>query len=84
MEESLSIAINSSIETKTKVDDRASIGNENFDNTLIESIWKELKGSVDREDVCQAVLEAKARYQNAAIKSFIPILIRRYVLERLQ
>ena len=84
MEKSLSIGINSGIETKTEVDDHTSIASGNIDNALIESIWKELNGRVDREDIRRAVLEAKARYHNAATKIFIPIFIRRYVLDRLQ
>jgi hypothetical protein len=84
MEEGLSIEKNSSIETKTEVDDRASTTSGNIDNALIESIWKEMDGRVDRDNINQAVLEARARYQQATIDSFIPIFIRRYVLERLQ
>ena len=84
MEEGLSIGIKTSIETKIEVDDRASSTSGNIDNALIESIWKELNGRVDREYISQAVLEASARYQHAPIKTFIPIFIRRYVLDRLQ
>ena len=84
MEEGLSIAIKSPIETRIEVDARASSTSGNIDNALIESIWKELNGRVDREYIRRAVLEAKARYQHATIKTFIPIFIRRYVLDRLQ
>ena len=84
MQEAFSIGKNSGIETKTEVDDRISIASGNIDNALIELIWKELNGRLDREDISRAVLEAKARYQNATIKTFLPIFIRRYVLERLQ
>ena len=84
MQEAFSIGKNSGIETKTEVDDRISIASGNIDNALIESIWKELNGRVDREDISRAVLEAKARYQHAAIKTYLPIFIRRYVLERLE
>ena len=84
MEEGLSIGKNSSIETKTEVDDRASTTSGSIDNALIESIWNEMNGRVDRDNINQAVLEARARYQQATIETFIPIFIRRYVLERLQ
>ena len=67
MQEAFSIGKNSGIETKTEVDDRISIASGNIDNALIESIWKELNERVDREDISRAVLEAKARYQHAAI-----------------
>ncbi len=78
MEEALSI------ETKTGDVERVSIASETIDHALIESICKELNGRVDREYIRLAVLEAKARYQHATIKAFIPIFIRRYVLKRLQ
>lgn len=84
MEETLSTGIKSSIEINTEVDERVSIASENNDNALIESIWEELNGCVDRENISRTILEAKARYQNAAINTYLPILIRRYVLERLQ
>jgi hypothetical protein len=53
------------------------------DNALIESIWKALDSRVDREQITQAILEAEAGYKNARVKTFIPIFIRRDVLERL-
>ena len=84
MEEGLSIGIKSSIETKAEVDDRASSTSGNIDNALIESIWKELNGRVDRDYIRRAILEASEKFQHAPIKTFIPIFIRRYVLERLQ
>ena len=84
MQEAFSIGKNSGIETKTEVDDRISIASGNIDNALIESIWKDLNGRVDREYIRRAVLEARARYKHATIKTFIPIFIRRYVLKRLQ
>lgn len=84
MEEEFSIGRKSPIETKIEFDDRASSRSGNIENALIESIWKDLNGRVDREHIRRAVLEARARYKHATIKTFIPILIRRYVLERLQ
>ena len=84
MGKALSIGVKSSIETNTEVDERVSIASENTDNALIESIWEELNGRVDREIISQTVLEANTRYQNAAIKTFLPILTRRYVLKMLQ
>ena len=84
MQEAFSIRKNSGIETKTEVDDRISIASGNIDNALLESIWKELNGRVDRGDISLVNLEAKARYHNAAIKTYLPIFIQRYVLERLE
>ena len=84
MEEDLPIGIKSSIETKPELNDRESSSSGNIDNALIESIWKDLNGRIDREYIRRAVLEARARYKHATIKTFLPVFIRRYVLERLQ
>jgi hypothetical protein len=70
--------------TVIEVDDHESSTSENIDNALIESIWKELNGRADREIISRTVLEARASYQHATIKTFIPILIRRDVLDRLK
>ena len=66
-----------------RADDSAGIGSGFVDNALIESIWKTLDGRLDREQIRQAILEAEAGYQNAHVKTFIPIFIRRDVLKRL-
>ena len=84
MEENLSIRINSSTIARGADDDSASIGSGYADKALIESIWKALDGRVDREHIRQAILEAAAGYQNATVKAFIPIFIRRDVLQRLK
>jgi len=84
MKERLSNGRKSPIETKIEFDDRATSTSGNIENALIESIWKDLNGRVDREYIRRAVLEARARYKHATIKTFIPIFIRRYVLKRLQ
>ena len=63
MEEDLPIGIKSSIETKPELNDRESSSSGNIDNELIESIWKDLNGHVDREYIRRAVLEARARYK---------------------
>ena len=57
---------------------------ETADDTLVELIWKELNGRVDREQIRQAILKVKATYQDATVKTFVPIFIRREVLEMLQ
>jgi hypothetical protein len=84
MEERLSIGRKSPMETKIEVDDHASNTSGYIENALIESIWKDLNGCVEREYIRRVVLEARARYEHATIKTFIPIFIRRYVLKRLQ
>jgi hypothetical protein len=84
MEESLSIRIDSPTIARAGDADSAGLGSGYADKALIESIWKALDGRVDREQITQAILEAAARYQNARVKTFIPIFIRRDVLQRLK
>ena len=81
MAEDLSVEIDMSPNTWAGVDD----GTRSFDqNSLIETIWKECHGRIEREQIRQAILKAEAKYQTATIKTFIPIFIRRDVLEELR
>jgi hypothetical protein len=50
---------------------------------LIEETWRELKGEVPRSRIREVVTELANRYENAKVKAFIPILIRRQVIELL-
>ena len=79
-----SVTINSSTIAMAGDADSAGLGSGYADKALIESIWKALDGRVDREQIRQAILEAAAGYQNASVKTFIPIFIRRDVLQRLK
>jgi hypothetical protein len=83
MEESLSIRIDSPTIAQAGVGDGADMGSGHVDKALVESIWKALDGRVDRRHIRQAILEAEAGYQNATVQTFIPIFIRRKVLEML-
>ena len=78
-----SVSVNSSTIARVGDDESASVGSGFVDNALIESVWKVLDGRVDREHIRQAILEVEAGYQNASVKAFIPIFVRREVLERL-
>ena len=84
MEETFSIGSRVPLESRSESYDHASVASGNIDNTLVESIWHELNGRVDREYIDQAILEANSRYQNAVIKTFVPKFIRRYVLNKLR
>ena len=50
---------------------------------LIEKTWSELKGEVPRSRIREVVTELANRYEDAKVKAFIPILIRRQVIELL-
>ena len=53
-------------------------------NALIESLVEEMGDIAGRDKIEQAVGVAGKKYRNATVKNFLPILIRREVLKRLQ
>ena len=53
------------------------------DDSLIEKVWCELGGQLPRERVSRVVTEVALRFQDARVKTFLPILIHRRTLERL-
>ena len=67
------------IETKD-----ASNTDDQVDNNLVEAIWDELDGTVARECIKQAIVEAEAKYEHAQVKTYVPILMRRYILQNLK
>lgn len=54
------------------------------DEALLDSIWIELDGVVGRERIQLAIVRARAKYANARVKIFVPILVRRHVLYELR
>ena len=62
-----------------------SSGRDDLDiGTLVEQIWLELGSSVDRAAIEQVVQEVLPRFENAPVKSFIPIFIRKEAMNRLK
>jgi hypothetical protein len=53
-------------------------------NDLVEETWRELKGEVPRSRICEVVTELVDTYEDATVKAFIPILIRRKTIELLK
>ncbi len=54
------------------------------DETVIETIWSDLEGRVDREQVRQVALEVAQDFADATVTSFVPLFIRRRTYERLK
>jgi len=54
------------------------------DDALIETIWHELDRQLPRERIACVVAEVALRFQNASVKTFLPIFIHRRALERLR
>ena len=55
-----------------------------IDDVLIEAIWLDLNRQLPRERVRCVVTEIALGFQDAAVKTFLPILVRRQALERLR
>lgn len=51
---------------------------------LVDAIYEEVNGRVERAQIRRLLLEAHAKYQEVPVKTYLPILIRRYVLEKLR
>ncbi|MFW6069396.1 MAG: three-helix bundle dimerization domain-containing protein [Chloroflexota bacterium] len=54
------------------------------DETVIEAIWSDLEGRVDREQVRQVALDVAQDFADATVTSFVPLFIRRRTYERLK
>jgi hypothetical protein len=50
---------------------------------LIAQIVLELGGQVSQERICQVVTEVETMFRGAAVTTFVPILMRREIRERL-
>lgn len=50
---------------------------------FIHEIWVSLAGQVTHEHIYQMAIEVASKYKDAKITTFLPILIRRQILERL-
>ena len=50
---------------------------------LIAQIWLELGGQVSRERIRQVVTEVETMFRGATVTTFVPILMRREICERL-
>jgi len=53
------------------------------DEDLVDVIWRELDGRVDREQIWQTACSVAERYYDASITTYIPIFIRRLTKELL-
>ena len=50
---------------------------------LIDEISEKLGGMISKERIQQVVFEVAADYQNATVRSFVPIFIQRFAHEKL-
>lgn len=54
------------------------------DDTIVEAIWSDLEGRVDREQVREVALDVAQDFADATVTSFVPLFIRRRTYERLK
>ena len=53
------------------------------DDQLVDEIWKELGGRVERARVYAVAQEAEREFRDATVTLFVPLFIRRLTSERL-
>ena len=51
---------------------------------MVEEIWNDLQGRGNRSVIRQTLLEILPKYENARVRTYIPILVRREALETLR
>jgi hypothetical protein len=73
------IQVNPSL-SETEVDSSADYLNEAF----IEKLWHEFGGQATREQIRQVVVEVATQFENATIKTFVPVFIYRQTYEKLK
>ena len=54
------------------------------DDSIVEKVWHDLHEQLPYEHVSQVVAEVTFEYQDARVKTFLPILIHREALDRLR
>lgn len=54
------------------------------DEVLVEVIWSELDGRIDREQVRETALIIAQEFTDATVTAFVPLFIRRRTFERLK
>ena len=55
-----------------------------IDDVLVEAIWHELERQLPRERIRRVVAEIAIGFQDARVKTFVPIFVRRRAVERLK
>jgi len=54
------------------------------DESLVEKVWRDLDEQLPREQVAHVVAEIALEFQDATVKTFLPILIHRQAMARLK
>jgi hypothetical protein len=59
-------------------------GADYLNEALIEKLWHELSGQATREQIRQVAVEVATQFQNATVKTFIPVFVYRQTYEKLK
>ena len=51
--------------------------------TVIEQVWQDLQGEVNRSAILQVLLKIIPKYENARITTYVPLLVRRETVDEL-
>jgi hypothetical protein len=54
------------------------------ERAIVEQIWNDLQGTVERSTIRQVLKQVIPRFQNARIETYVPIFLRRVTIERLR
>ena len=54
------------------------------ERAIVEQIWNDLQGTIERSTIRQELTQVIPRFQNARIEIYIPIFLRRVTIERLR
>ena len=54
------------------------------ERVVVEQIWNDLQGTVERSTIRQELTQVIPRFQNARVRAYIPIFLRRVTTERLR
>lgn len=58
--------------------------NDLVDDAIVDAIWSDLGGRIDRERVRETALLVAQDFTDATVTAFVPLFIRRRTFERLQ
>lgn len=56
----------------------------NENDSIIEKVWQDLDGQLSREQIGHTVAEIALEFQDAPVKTFVPIFIHREAVARLK
>lgn len=72
------------VQNQTVTSEDPFLNRNNEDDSTVEMVWQDIDRKLPRERVGRVVAEFEIGFKNAAVKTFVPILVHRLALERLR